>query len=100
MDQPEKTGIADHDLFLIELIDGEQARYVVAERFLTIDPGQEVMGVPWTELAALFKGRTLRAVPLPGRRDGAPPEASLGQAGRAGAPINVEGNLVKVEKDG
>lgn len=70
MAEPDTDSVADHDLFLIEISDGDQPRYILTERFLTIDPGRDVMGVPWAELATLFRGRTLRAVPLPGRWSG------------------------------
>ena len=105
MDEQAKTQyVADHDLFLIELKDGEQVRYVVAERFLTIDPGEAALGASWAEMMALFRERTLRAVPLPGRRHGVRLEM-IGNSGEpgfcsnAGAGVsNIEVNLLKIGK--
>ena len=104
MDEQAKTqDVADHDLFLIELKDGEHVRYVVAERFLTIDPGQGALGASWAELMALFRKQTLRAVPLPGRRHGVRLEmignssSDPGLSSNAGA-ASVEMNLFKIGK--
>lgn len=90
--------VVNHDLFLIE-IPGDPPRFVLTERFLSIDPGQGAMGVPWADLEALFRGRTLRAVPLPGRKgDGnrrptvGPTDPGLASgSGRTNIEINIGG---------
>ncbi len=94
----DNNGFAEQDLFLIELPDGDHKRYAVAERFLTIDPGGAVMGVPWSELEALFRGRTLRAVPMPGGRKGVQRDGGSGMSSTPGpgfdsVPVQVNVNL-------
>lgn len=93
--------LADSNLYLVELDDGKQVRYALCERFLTVEPDHGVMDVPWSELAALFKGRTLRAVPMPGRmRGGRSRLAEPGVSTDIGVSTNVEVNLIKIGKTG
>lgn len=94
---------ASQDLFLIELREGDVVQYAVAERFLSINPGEAAMGVPWSDLALLFRGKTLRAVPMPGRRGGAQVGGQFGQASTPGpgfGPSSVEVNVLKIGKGG
>ncbi len=103
-DQAKTDDTADHDLFLIELTDGGHVRYIVAERFLTIDPGEGALGASWAEMMALFREQTLRAVPLPGRRHGVRMEmvgnsSDPGFCSNAGTGTsNIEVNLFKIGK--
>lgn len=94
---------AGQDLFLVELRagDDDDVQYAVAERFLSISPGEAAMGVPWSDLALLFRGKTLRAVPMPGRRGGAQVGGQFGQASTPGpgfSPSSVEVNVLKIGK--
>jgi hypothetical protein len=67
-DRSESSLSGDPELFLIELPGGGRTRYVVAQTMITVDPDHSLMGIPWNDLAALFRdGHTLRAVPVPGK---------------------------------
>lgn len=74
-DSPEGSNAPEHDLYIVEISGGDHVRYAVCEQIMTVEPGQNAMDVPWSELTSLFNGHTLRAVPMPRRRGG------LGQQG-------------------
>jgi hypothetical protein len=64
----EQASKSDDDaLFLIEIPGDSGVRYVICERIISLDPEHGKLDLPWNELAAFFKGKTLRAVPMPGK---------------------------------
>ena len=89
----------DEDLFLIELPGGERPSYAICQRIVMVDPDGS-RDLPWSELAALFRGKTLRAVPLPGKAASGVRKRHLeaGASTRIGASTRVEVNLVKIER--
>lgn len=109
-DNHHEEGKRDPDLFLIEMKIGEHTRYVIAEPVITVDPDQDDRHYRWSELAALFEGDTLRAVPMPSRLSGrlaaqrgvsTGPGVSTGRGVSTGPGVmtHVEVNVVKIEKD-
>ncbi|WP_375419626.1 hypothetical protein [uncultured Sphingomonas sp.] len=90
---------ADEELFLVELPAGEGTRYAICERIVMVDPDSS-RDLPWNELAALFRGKTLRAVRMPGKTTSSVRLRNLegGASTRAGVATAVEVNLIKIER--
>ena len=100
MDEAEDTATkhhADEELFLVELPGGERPSYAICQQIVAVDPDGS-RDLPWSELAALFRGKTLRAVPLPGKAASGVRARHLegGASTRIGASTRVEVNLVKI----
>ena len=95
----------DEELFLVELSGGDRATYAICQRLLIVDPDSS-RDLPWSELAALFQGKTLRAVPMRGKAaDGlrsrhleGGASTLAGASSRAGVTTAVEVNLIKIER--
>lgn len=87
------------DLYLIELPgDGtDGARYVICERFFDVDPKQSAMGIPWEELARMFQGHTLRAVPFAGKSAAGSLARRIGGVSTGPGVSTVQVNIGKIE---
>lgn len=96
-DTPSKHD-TEQDLYLIELPGKDGPKYLVCERAITVDPGQSVMGVPWDQLARLFEGHTLRAVPMPGTIATSSLSRTTGGVSTRPGVSTVEVNLIKIER--
>ena len=94
----ETKSLLDHDLFLIEIVEAGETSYLVTERIITVTPESSAMGVPWSTLLSLFNGKTLRAIPMPGRSTSRRSEVHPGVSTEPGVSTNVELNLVKIDR--